>query len=627
MIRITTALLRFALVAAFIMLAAAEPSCAQKKGDFDEMLPHGDGTRAVSFLVPTGYTASKKWPVVIGFHPYQTPQTAMRQMLQAAATQLNVILACPDDQPDYDGTITLDILAYLKKNYNIDESNIVLTGYSAGGGGTFGFGLANYQLFKGLIGIATSPYYPPSSIQPALKSLPIGFVVGTGDQYYGAITNWISQAQPYGAVTKLIEKSGVGHTGQYFWSTEFTADWVELYNFVQKTVFPPGDVVLLAPDNGAEEVKSPTKFTWNKAPKAKNYEFQIAELDDFKKLTETKTITDSFYSVKTLKKNTIFYWRVRAKNDGGNGNWSATRYFTTEATIPVESPILHTPEDGAEGIAIPVAFEWDIIEKATKYHIQITEKNKTTPTIDDKTIPAPDGDVVQYSTPNLKKGVEYTWKVRGTSADGDGPWSEIYSFKTQAEAPTQKAALSYPPNNMEKVQATIKLEWGKVEGAESYELQLREDGSQEPAFEFSNIPAGGNLVEYEVTGLKPSTIYWWKVKGKNEAGEGPWSDEYKFTTDNFVSVYGGMDFVANNGIHPNPATDYVSIELNLQKDSKVYVNIYSLAGECILEFDAGSLQTGKNNIRIDSGDLKAGTYLLQVKTGEGSLNKKLVIYR
>ena len=96
--KLITILLKLSIILSFLLIAA-EPSCAQKKGSFDEQLDHNGGKRTVSFLVPTGYTATKKWPVVIAFHPAQTPQTAMRQMMTGAATQLNVILACPDDLP------------------------------------------------------------------------------------------------------------------------------------------------------------------------------------------------------------------------------------------------------------------------------------------------------------------------------------------------------------------------------------------------------------------------------------------------------------------------------------------------------------------------------------------------
>lgn len=624
--KLCTILIRFAIIT-ILIFTAAEPSCAQKKGDFDEMLTHEGSQRAVSFLVPTSYSASKKWHVVIGFHPYQTSQTAMRQMLTGAATQLNFILACPDDQPDYNGTITTTILDYLKKNYNIDESNIVLTGYSAGGGGTFGFGLANYQLFKGLIGIATAPYNSPGTVQAALKSLPIGFVVGTDDQYFGNITSWIEQAKPYGAITKLIEKSGVGHTGQYFWGTEFTTDWVELYDFIQKTVFPPGDVALISPEDGAEEVKTPAKFNWYKASKAKNYEFQIAELDDFKKLTETKTITDSFYTVKTLKKNATFYWRVRAKNDGGNGNWSETRSIKTEQTIPLLAPMLGVPENGAENIVIPVKFEWEIVEKATKYHIQIFEKNITIAVIDEKNVPVPEGDIVEFTAENLKKGVEYTWKVCGASADGDGPWSETYSFITQPEAPTEKALLSYPADNMEKAPSAITFEWGKVAGAVSYQLQIREDGSQEPVFQFTKIPATGSLVSYEVTGLKPSTVYWWKVRGDNDAGEGPWSNEFKFTTDNFVSVSESNTKEIRININPNPATDFVYLDFNISGQKNMSIEIFGATGDCVYQSQINLLQNVTNRHVINTGLLQTGIYFIRLSSDLNVQVEKLIISR
>jgi hypothetical protein len=620
-----TILLKLSLILSFLLIAS-EPSCAQKKGSFDEQLDHNGGKRTVSFLVPTGYSATKKWPVVIAFHPAQTPQTAMRQMMTGAATQLNVILACPDDLPNYDGTVTLAVLDYLKKNYNIDESNIVLTGYSAGGGGTFGFGLPNYKLFKGLIGIATAPYYSASSVKAAINSLPIGFVCGTADQFYSAIVDFIAQAEPLGAKIKFIEKAGMGHTGEYFWGPEFTTDWVELYNYVQTTVFPPGEVSLKSPDDESEDMKAPVKFIWNKTARAKNYEFQIAEADDFAKITETKTITDSFYTVKTLKNNATYYWRVRAKNDGGNGSWSQTWSIKTLQTIPVDQPVLITPENDKTGVEVPVKFEWNIVDKATKYQIQVFEKNITLPVVDEKNVPAPQGDLAEYTATTLKKGKEFTWKVRGASADGDGPWSDINTFTTLADAPTDKPNLTYPPNNMEKAPAKITFEWAQVPGAEKYSLEIRNDGEDKPFLTFPEIPAAGSLMSMEVEGFSPSTKYWWRVMGRNSAGDGPWSDELSFTTDNFVSVDETGDIDNSITLSPNPAVDYININYNLKNASNVIIGIYNIAGESLTQTNQFR-QAGANNFMLKTEGLQSGLYFVRIYLDNNYYYCRLTINR
>ncbi len=615
-----TRFLNFSLLLAFL-LAPSVPSQAQQKGQFSLQLDHEGGKRDVAFIVPTSYTEAKKWAVVVGMHPYATEEYAMRDMLKGAATQLNFILACPDDQPNYDGRIIGTIITYLKANYKIDESNIVVTGYSAGGNGTFGYGLANFEKFKGLIGIATCPNSSPASVQAALKVLPIGFVVGTADSYYSEIQGWVEEAQEYNAVTKVIAKNGVGHTGEYFWGADFTTDWVSLYNFVQTTEMPPAEISLVYPESEATEISVPVKFTWNKVSKAKSYEFQLSEKEDFSTTKETKTVTDTFYSAKTLSNNTTYYWRVRGKNTGGNGPWSWARSFETKKTIPLDAPVVVTPENGAQDLDVPVKFEWNVVDLATKYKLQVFEQGISSPVVN-QDIAAPEGDKAEFSAATLKKGKNFTWKLRGASADGDGPWTEVYTFSTKPDLPSDKPKAQYPPENAANMALSIDFEWSLVSGATSYNFSAREDGSSEAAITENGIPATQGKIVHTVSGFKSLTKYYWKTNGSNNAGDGPWSDEASFTTGNYTSVDDGVNSVGAITVTPNPAVDYFVLTCGSGLLSPAGVAVFNFTGEKVpVTFSDGD---GKSLI-ARTGGLPTGMYLVRVTTGKDYSYFKLIV--
>ena len=47
---------------------------------------------------------------------------------------------------------------------------------------------------------------------------------------------------------------------------------------------------------------------------------------------DNATLTTTAFTPAALKNITTYYWHVRAANDGGNGAWSETWNFTTEAS-------------------------------------------------------------------------------------------------------------------------------------------------------------------------------------------------------------------------------------------------------------------------------------------------------
>ncbi len=90
----------------------------------------------------------------------------------------------------------------------------------------------------------------------------------------------------------------------------------------------------LLPENGSSGVVALPKFNWNRKVDAEAYEIQLAKNPDFagNNLTASKETVDSTFTTPViLDKSTIYYWRVRAKNNCGAGDWSRINAFVTEA--------------------------------------------------------------------------------------------------------------------------------------------------------------------------------------------------------------------------------------------------------------------------------------------------------
>ncbi len=595
---------------------------AQGKGSFDITLNYNGSSRDVAVFVPGSYSASKKCPVIVGMHPMATPPSQMRMMMNSAAEQLSCILICPNDHNDYTGGVIQSCLDWLHENYNIDDDNIVVTGYSAGGQGTFGFGLENHEKFKGLIGIAPSLYPLSGKRAEAVSQIPMGFICGTSDGMYSSVQAWITSAESLGAVIEFTEKPGVAHTGEYFYSTQFTTDWIELYNFIQNAVMPPGQATLSSPENYAV-VKAPVELKWEAVNNADSYDVQVSKDYSFNDLALDESAKVNSYTIKKLDIGANYYWRIRAKNSGGEGKWSDAWSFSTANTIPADMPDILSPDDGAEDLTQPVTLEWNTVDKATRYHLMIYEENVQAPVVDVDDIPAPgSGDVVSYEASGLTDGKSFTWKVRGLNDDGEGPWTEERSFSVVPAAPEDVVDLLYPQDDASKMTESIVFEWKLIAGADKYHFRLKKEDTGAMVIDDGNIESKGSKIFYEVNGLEPNTKYIWQVRGLNAGGEGPWSNEYSFTTDDFTGVEELSKEEINLNIKPNPAVEFVQMIYKLNSTTKVNIAMYNIMGEKVRSITNMEKTEGSQIEIISLSGLTEGIYLIRI-----IMNKKVLIYK
>lgn len=82
--------------------------------------------------------------------------------------------------------------------------------------------------------------------------------------------------------------------------------------------------------------------------------------------------------------------------------------------------------------------------------------------------------------------------------------------------------------------------------------------------------------------------------------------------------------ISNVSAYPNPATDNISIDLNIQRKSAVKFQLVDLTGKLIKEVYAGDVQ-GKYNTTINTVGIAKGTYFLRVNANDAVEIKKIII--
>ena len=122
---------------------------------------------------------------------------------------------------------------------------------------------------------------------------------------------------------------------------------VDLEGEGQPDIPAPDAVSLSSPEDEAENVVVSPDFEWLEAEYADEYLLQVAEDSDFDEYQIDESVTDTTYTPDSeLDYYQTYYWRVRASNDSGDGEWSESWSFTTEPNI--EPFALESPADESE---------------------------------------------------------------------------------------------------------------------------------------------------------------------------------------------------------------------------------------------------------------------------------------
>jgi hypothetical protein len=157
-----------------------------------------------------------------------------------------------------------------------------------------------------------------------------------------------SQVPPFTSVM-TISGTGAGSPGDYFIEVIGTAasgmqsTTVDL-NLADAT---PGTVTLVSPPNGEVNVPLSPTCTWDAATQAASYEIDIATDAAFTSIVESGTAYDTTYTASTiLASTTEHFWRVRAINACGDGDYSATFSFITLDTL---EPVAYDMLNGETG--------------------------------------------------------------------------------------------------------------------------------------------------------------------------------------------------------------------------------------------------------------------------------------
>ena len=135
----------------------------------------------------------------------------------------------------------------------------------------------------------------------------------------------------------------------------------------------PAEPVLLSPENNKTNTAVNLQFDWNDVPNAYNYNFQLATDVNFTNIfAYASHLNLSQVDIFNLANETNYFWRVKANNPTGSGNWSQVFTFTTIVNIP-DKPVLIFPMNNSLNNLTTIQFRWKKVNKAQKYFYELSK--------------------------------------------------------------------------------------------------------------------------------------------------------------------------------------------------------------------------------------------------------------
>ena len=401
----------------------------------------------------------------------------------------------------------------------------------------------------------------------------------------------------------------------YYWRVKVIDEmncngmWSSVFSFHT----PLGAPKLISPSSQAEDISLSPTFSWSSVSGADNYDIQVAkcsgtnpEFDADGNLLnivkESYQINATQITLSGLEAETRYYWRVRARGNGGVSVWTTPgNIFKTKIAEPA-APTLISPANNSVKVPLDNEFVWSPVDRADSFEIVIS----TDPRAETGIVKRLTTDSAEAYISGLVVYTNYYWKVTAINVGGRSPWSQIFTFRTIAPVLTAAPNLLSPDNDAQNLEKQVTMKWSAVATCTNYRLQL-----SETADFASTVIDDATLSKQVYDYISPefNKTYYWRVLGINEVGSGPWSEIRSFTVKNSSGVADEAAFEVK--ISPNPVKNslHLAVSGNMP-DGFCRVKITDGNGAVLISEDYPAIPT-----EIRTAGLASGIYLLTIESG------------
>ncbi|MDZ7400815.1 MAG: endo-1,4-beta-xylanase [candidate division KSB1 bacterium] len=199
-------------------------------------------------------------------------------------------------------------------------------------------------------------------------------------------------------------------------------------------------------------------------------------------------------------------------------------------------------------------------------------------------------------------------------------------LRTYIASPLPPTIIS--PNATGGVSLRPLLIWHASKTATSYHVQLATLSTFVPSSIVLDTTITDTLIQ--VGPLDPNRRYFWRVEAWNEHGSSGYSMMAIFMTGDQTAT--GTEMMLPNKFelfqnHPNPFNTATIIEFELPRDCWVHLKVYDVLGNEIATLIDQKMKVGRHSVAFQAENLKSGIYFYQIRAGEFTATKRMVIVK
>jgi len=369
----------------------------------------------------------------------------------------------------------------------------------------------------------------------------------------------------------------------------------------------PSTPSLSAPEDMAMDLPSTVNLSWQTAPNASEYRYQVSTNNTFTDIIATNTITGSSADV-NLANGATYFWRVQSINNcdtvssevrtfGVSGRFNITISEQTISTCQSSVEYLVTINSGVDG-NVNASLGNPPMGSMVSY-----ENN-----------PGTVGQTIKVILSDISLTAD-VYDMTLTLTDDTG--STVQALQLIVEEAPGLPALTTPANNMGEVDTVPTFQFDLATSATNHDLEVATDIEfNSIVIQSDNLSSG--TVEPGIL-LTPKTTYYWRVKASNSCGVS-FSPIYQFLTQ----VRTGIDdvFEAESvTLVPNPTRDQAEIVIETSVPINGNYTIFGVNGQVLKNGYVTAPRTP-----LDTSELAEGIYLVRIQDDKSFIVKKLIIF-
>lgn len=267
----------------------------------------------------------------------------------------------------------------------------------------------------------------------------------------------------------------------------------------------------------------------------------------------------------------------------------------TGTVTPPASPSLTTPGNGStQPSSYDLSFQWNTVSGANEYLLEWWGGPYSTMQ------PCGWSSSTSCHVGTVAAGNTYSWHVRARNSAGESNWSNTWTFTIQASVqPPSAPNLSNPANGATLNRSdSVNLSWNALTNATAYYAEFWGGPNL-------NLNSGWITGTNYPVGSTWGGSYQWRVRARNSAGEGPWSE-----TRSLTIKYGAPSGLSANVI----SQSQINLSWSASADAPGNINGYRIYRNGT---GIGTVESSLTTYQ-DSGLASGTTYTYMVRAYNGT---------